>query len=228
MDRTKYSDLLKNPNWQKKRLEILNRDNFTCVHCGKGIKDDTTLHIHHLKYIRGRLPWEYDNNNFITLCNDCHKKTHSKQKKSKKHNRILYREFLDNNTLGANDKIILSFLLSNVNNMGLTQTKIAQILGIDKSCVCRFFKRNIDASKYQNYKAHGFFNLVESKILKGELLIFYSWLLDLKKDKHAIYAKREKIASMYNKPLEYIRDYLQRLKKLGLIERGKNLELIVK
>jgi len=64
-----YSEKLKDPRWQRKRLEILNRDNFTCVCC-----DDTTktLHVHHIKYIYGREPWEYENELLETLCVDCH------------------------------------------------------------------------------------------------------------------------------------------------------------
>jgi len=65
-----YSEKLKDPRWQKKRLEVLSRDNFTCQLC-----NDTkeTLQIHHLKYIRGNEPWEYDLDNFKCLCESCHK-----------------------------------------------------------------------------------------------------------------------------------------------------------
>lgn len=65
-----YSDQYKHPNWQKKRLEILQRDDFTCIYCND---KELTLHIHHKIYIKGHKPWEYDNNNFITLCENCHK-----------------------------------------------------------------------------------------------------------------------------------------------------------
>ena len=58
MNKKEYSEYLKNPKWQKKRLEILSRDNFSCVVCGKGIETDTALHVHHLSYIKGRMPWE--------------------------------------------------------------------------------------------------------------------------------------------------------------------------
>jgi len=62
-----YSDLLKDPRWQKKRLEIFNRDKFACKLC----KDkETTLHIHHLKY--NVFPWESKNTDLITLCKHCH------------------------------------------------------------------------------------------------------------------------------------------------------------
>jgi 5-methylcytosine-specific restriction endonuclease McrA len=32
---TAYSDQYKSPLWQKKRLEIMNRDKFTCQECGE-------------------------------------------------------------------------------------------------------------------------------------------------------------------------------------------------
>lgn len=64
-----YSEKLRSPEWQKKRLEILNRDEFTCQLCS----DSTTeLHIHHKEYIRGNQPWEYEDSNFQTLCKHCH------------------------------------------------------------------------------------------------------------------------------------------------------------
>jgi len=67
-----YSDLLKDPRWQKKRLEILQRDNFTCQLC----KDTTeTLHVHHKSYEGNKNPWEVDEYNLITYCETCHKIT---------------------------------------------------------------------------------------------------------------------------------------------------------
>ena len=65
-----YKEKLKHPKWQKKRLEILQRDNFTCRNCDS---DEKTLQIHHLVY-NNCDPWEYDNRYLITLCEDCHKK----------------------------------------------------------------------------------------------------------------------------------------------------------
>ena len=63
-----YTSKLKNPKWQKKRLEILNRDNFTCRYC----KDtETELQIHHLKYTEVQ-PHLEPSENLITLCCDCH------------------------------------------------------------------------------------------------------------------------------------------------------------
>jgi len=64
-----YSDLLKDPRWQKKRLQILERDDFTCQGCGG---KENTLHVHHKEYVYGRMPWEYDDEELITYCEDCH------------------------------------------------------------------------------------------------------------------------------------------------------------
>lgn len=69
----KYTDQLKDPRWQKKRLEILERDEWKCKDCGNG-KD--TLHVHHHLYKKGAAPWEYPNALLGTLCDDCHKGRH--------------------------------------------------------------------------------------------------------------------------------------------------------
>jgi len=64
-----YIELLKHPKWQKKRLQILSRDNFTCQDC---FDDEKTLHVHHKIYTKGAKPWEYEDVHLITLCEDCH------------------------------------------------------------------------------------------------------------------------------------------------------------
>lgn len=64
-----YSDKLKDPRWQKKRLEILSRDEFMCQVCAD---TQSTLHVHHKYYEKDLIPWEYPDNSLITLCEDCH------------------------------------------------------------------------------------------------------------------------------------------------------------
>ena len=64
-----YIEKLKDPRWQKKRLEIMQRDNFTCQCCGSKVDE---LQIHHIRYHKGYEPWEYDNNELITYCASCH------------------------------------------------------------------------------------------------------------------------------------------------------------
>lgn len=72
-----YKEQIKHPNWQKKRLEILERDNFTCQECGV---ENKTLHVHHFNYIQNKKIWEYNNEMLITLCENCHKEKHLYQK----------------------------------------------------------------------------------------------------------------------------------------------------
>jgi 5-methylcytosine-specific restriction endonuclease McrA len=64
-----YAEKLRDPRWQKKRLEIMERDNWKCQSCGT---DKMTLNVHHLFYKKTANPWEYDNDDLITLCEDCH------------------------------------------------------------------------------------------------------------------------------------------------------------
>lgn len=70
-----YLEKLLDPRWQKKRLEVFERDEFYCRSC---CNDKNTLHCHHFNYINGRDPWDYDNDNFITLCSECHKEISEK------------------------------------------------------------------------------------------------------------------------------------------------------
>lgn len=64
-----YAEKLKDPRWQKKRLEIMQRDNFPCRHCHNGTE---TLHVHHTYYLKGHDPWDYPNEAYLTLCKECH------------------------------------------------------------------------------------------------------------------------------------------------------------
>jgi hypothetical protein len=73
-----YSEKLKHPLWQKKRLEIMKRDKFKCKIC----KDkETTLAVHHLKY-EGN-PWDVDNLFLITVCEHCHEEIEILKKENK-------------------------------------------------------------------------------------------------------------------------------------------------
>lgn len=64
-----YSEKLKSPKWQKKRLEILNRDEFTCKLCGDS---ETQLHVHHLEYEYDKHPADISSEKLITYCEHCH------------------------------------------------------------------------------------------------------------------------------------------------------------
>ncbi len=64
-----YKGQYKHPKWQRRRLEILHRDKFACQKCGD---EETTLHIHHIKYYRNRKVWDYKDFDLDTLCEHCH------------------------------------------------------------------------------------------------------------------------------------------------------------
>ena len=63
------NDLYQSPKWQKTRLQILERDGWTCVACGDS---ESTLHVHHIDY-ESRLPWETRDSLLQTLCESCHR-----------------------------------------------------------------------------------------------------------------------------------------------------------
>ena len=65
----KYSEKLKDPRWQKKRLKILERDEW---HCQKCFDDESTLVVHHRLYLPNAEPWDYPDELLITLCESCH------------------------------------------------------------------------------------------------------------------------------------------------------------
>lgn len=70
MAKPSYYEQLKHPEWQKMRLRVLERENFTCQSCGSAEK---TLHVHHTFYKKGAAPWEYPEASLQCLCEDCHK-----------------------------------------------------------------------------------------------------------------------------------------------------------
>lgn len=68
-----YAEQLRHPNWQRRRLEILERDGFECQLC---FDTETQLHVHHKRYFKGRKAWEYEDEYLITVCENCHHDAH--------------------------------------------------------------------------------------------------------------------------------------------------------
>ena len=81
MTRKEYRELLQDPKWKIKASFIRKRDNHTCCRCKK---KSHRLQVHHIKYIDGLMPWEYDNELLESLCSTCHKKEHNIKPKKKK------------------------------------------------------------------------------------------------------------------------------------------------
>jgi hypothetical protein len=63
-----YNEKLRDPRWQRKRLKIFERDNWTCQLC---CRTDLELHVHHL-YRTTEDPWDEPDLHLLTLCKLCH------------------------------------------------------------------------------------------------------------------------------------------------------------
>lgn len=75
-----YSEKLKDPRWQQRRLTIFQRDNWTCQLCQDR---QTTLNVHHLVYHEE--PWDALDEELITYCEDCHIISEKFKKQKEKH-----------------------------------------------------------------------------------------------------------------------------------------------
>lgn len=65
-----YAEKLRDPRWQKKRLEILNLAKWQCEDCGT---EKVELHIHHSHYLYGVDPWDHPGDLMTVVCKSCHK-----------------------------------------------------------------------------------------------------------------------------------------------------------
>jgi hypothetical protein len=76
-DSRSYAEKLKDPRWQKKRLEVLNEADWECSNCGQ---KEETLHVHHPAYQKGKQPWDYATEDLFCLCEKCHKSFHEQER----------------------------------------------------------------------------------------------------------------------------------------------------
>lgn len=81
-----YQELLLTEQWKRRRKEILEIDCYQCEIC----KSNKELNVHHTIYIENRLPWNYSDNQLMTLCANCHEREHEIIK-AKKNNRLRQR-----------------------------------------------------------------------------------------------------------------------------------------
>jgi hypothetical protein len=111
----KYSDYFKDPQWQRKRLEIFERDDFKCMVC---MDATNQLHVHHKQYLPGNKPWEYEDNWLITLCASCHDKFHEKFNIKPKNVRK-YKNEIDTSFLGFREFVSDNDIHQNFDNYDL-------------------------------------------------------------------------------------------------------------
>lgn len=72
-----YKEQYLHPNWQRKRLEVMEAAGFECENCGDS---ETTLNVHHKRYVKGRMVWEYERGELVCLCEPCHASEHATRK----------------------------------------------------------------------------------------------------------------------------------------------------
>lgn len=68
---TPYQRLLRDPRWQRRRLQVLERDGWACREWGDRTSE---LQVHHEEYLPGKAPWEVPMRCLVTLCVTCHRK----------------------------------------------------------------------------------------------------------------------------------------------------------
>jgi hypothetical protein len=122
-----YSKLLRDPRWQKKRLELFEDYGWRCAKCSS---EEKTLNVHHWYYDNALTPWDYPNKALCVLCEDCHAEMHEIGHKNfwKHVVNKLDREFSplslflltsddeidDNENLVVNDRPIIEFVHANL------------------------------------------------------------------------------------------------------------------
>lgn len=75
MARLSYKEQLAHPFWQRRRLERLEAAGWKCADCSAA---EQQLHVHHERYISGRMVWDYPDDLLTVLCDACHGKRHGK------------------------------------------------------------------------------------------------------------------------------------------------------
>ena len=69
-----YQKQLQDPRWKTVSTRIIQRDNFTCTECNERTNKPQ---VHHIRYIAGKMAWEYDPLLLRTVCPLCHKTLHT-------------------------------------------------------------------------------------------------------------------------------------------------------
>jgi hypothetical protein len=103
--KSNYESLLHSPKWQRKRLEIMQRDEWKCRVCGDTERE---LHVHHIKY-SGKNPWDAKNEDLITLCDECHTQSHALKKLYEE----IYSQIIDSLSIytnGEEPKTIIEYI----------------------------------------------------------------------------------------------------------------------
>lgn len=73
MNKSEYALALLDSRWNKKRVQVLKRDNYRCTNCGA---DNCRLSVHHEIYLKDKQPWEVPMRYLKSMCDRCHSDAH--------------------------------------------------------------------------------------------------------------------------------------------------------
>ncbi len=140
--RSSYSQKLRDPRWQKKRLEVMQYRDFCCEICGDS---ESTLNVHHKQYLKGYEPWDYHAEQLACICETCHKEYHDLPDILS-----LICSYLPID--GKNNRVEIAILIAGILGKGIAQDasdyeKLIYKLGelfdnVDKNAVISLFKGN--------------------------------------------------------------------------------------
>jgi len=143
-----YWQKLKDPRWQKLRLEAMQKSDFCCDMCSDG---KSTLNVHHKEYFRGYEPWEYRIEQLAVLCEECHKNLH---------NNVDLFKFVGShaNLDGPDNREELAFLMCGY--LGYPLNRVLDMMNMDLyKAIQIYYDAGVLAKKY-----------VEKKLYKGNKL----------------------------------------------------------
>lgn len=63
-------------HWKEYRLRLIDIVGGKCEKCGRSKESGAILQVHHRKYVKHRMPWEYDFDQCEVLCKLCHAEEH--------------------------------------------------------------------------------------------------------------------------------------------------------
>jgi len=69
-----HAEKLRDPRWQRRRLEVMQNAGFACERCADATE---TLNVHHVTYRKGADPWDYEDDDLRCLCQTCHRSEHA-------------------------------------------------------------------------------------------------------------------------------------------------------
>lgn len=97
-----YREQLNHKFWKDKREHIINIRGNKCERCGS----ENFLQVHHKKYIKGKLAWEYEDKLLECLCGSCHKKHHEQELNKNKEEEL--KKWLSYNSLPKSESKMIT------------------------------------------------------------------------------------------------------------------------